>query len=1194
MIKHYLLNNIAISSLLAGLAVAAQPQRNQVAPADWKQIRAEYELHRHSATPDRGGFRARNPGQQWLTRFDGRGFTVEPNQQSWRWGLDLISAGYAGTESAISGRAEAVSDKNRVTYRWPSGIEEWYVNGTQGLEHGFTIRERPKGKGDRLRLTLSVRGGLRPAVDAAGQQAAFTGRDGSAVLTYSKLLAWDANGKHLPARMETGNGGLVLSVDTAAARFPVTIDPIAQSAYLKASNTGAGDEFGSAITVSGNTVVIGAPFEDSNGTGVNSNAQADNSAADSGAAYVFVQNSGVWTQQAYLKASNTAAGASFGRAVSLSGDTLVVGAPIESNSGAAYVFVRSGTTWSQQAFLKPAVIDPGDGFGWSAGVSGDTIVIGAPYEDSNGTGINSGAQGNNSASESGALYVYQRSGNSWPQQAYIKAANTGVSDTFGTAVAISGDTIVAGAPREDSNGRGVNTSSGADNSSADSGAAYVFVRAAGTWTQQAYLKSSNSDANDNFAVSVAIDIDTILVGAPGESSSGTGVNSSTEADNSAREAGAVYVFLRAGTTWTQQAYIKASNTSIPPQGQPGDNFGFSVAISGNNAIAGAMLEDSNGTGVNSNTQSNESAVNAGAAYLFLRSGSTWAQTAYLKASNTEAVDLFGARVAISPEVAIVGAGLEDSSSVGISGSGTDNSAINSGAAYVYQLNAWAVSGSPQSAQVNTPFTLPLQVTVVDALGNPITGATVNYTVPSTGASATLSSPTAVTNGSGVATVNATANGTAGSYAVAASVAGQTSSGVFFLTNTGNSGGAGAPNAPVLVSPAQGSTVTNTIVNFVWNAVAGATSYEFRLKEASSTQIFRVTLLAGNTNAIYTFPSGNYRWEMEACNQNGCSPTSVATFVIQGNSIPTQAPAGLGCTVVNDTGQNRLNCNWTAAPNSDFHFINVVQPNSGPGGGALTVAGGQVGGTSISILIPDGQANVIVRGCTGDGCGPFTAAFPINPAFGNPTVPILGEPFGGSAYNSGNNAPLITFSWNRVAGDNGSNFTYRLYVQDFSRNRAALDVLTTSNFYGAYVNPGTRYDALVIAIPNGGGAQRQGPPSAFLVRGAVPNAPIATEPTYGSTVTRDSLGRVHIAWTPIINADGTVSTRLYQYFYNTPSPVTGVTTAISADPVFPVGTFVGIMRACTTGTSCTANSDVGWGPWNNAPGSQGGQGLLTVQ
>ena len=273
---------------------------------------------------------------------------------------------------------------------------------------------------------------------------------------------------------------------------------------------------------------------------------------------------------------------------------------------------------------------------------------------------------------------------------------------------------------------------------------------------------------------------------------------------------------------------------------------------------------------------------------------------------------------------------------------------------------------------------------------------------------------------------------------------------------------------------------------------------------------------------------------------------------------------------------------------------MVQQGTGPGGGALTVAGGQVGGTSTSLLIPNGPASAIVRACTGDGCGPFSTAAQFTASFGNPNLPILGTPFNGESVNSGNLAPKVEFSWNRVAGDTGSNFTYRLYVQDFSRNRAALDILTTNNFYAAFFNPGTRYDALVIAIPNAGGAQRQGPPSPFLVRGKVPNSPVATEPTYGSTVDRDAQGKIHVAWTPIVNDDGTVATRNYQCFFNTPTPVTGVTTNIALDEVFPVGTFIGIIRACTTGTTCVASSETGWGPWSNGAGSEGGQASFTVR
>ncbi len=200
------------------------------------------------------------------------------------------------------------------------------------------------------------------------------------------------------------------------AATPVLARPVfaavAQQAYLKASNTGAFDLFGStSVAVSGDTVVVGALYEESNATGVNGD-QADNSASAAGAAYVFVRTGTNWTQQAYLKASNTDVLDEFGGSVAISGDTIVIGAMLESSSatgvngdqgdnnaeyaGAAYVFVRTGTNWTQQAYLKASNTGAGDFFGSSVAVSGDTLVVGAAHEGSNATGVN-GDEGDNNA-----------------------------------------------------------------------------------------------------------------------------------------------------------------------------------------------------------------------------------------------------------------------------------------------------------------------------------------------------------------------------------------------------------------------------------------------------------------------------------------------------------------------------------------------------------------------------------------------------------------------------------------------------------------------------------------------------------------------------------------------------------------------------------------------------------------------------
>jgi len=251
-----------------------------------------------------------------------------------------------------------------------------------------------------------------------------------------------------------------------------------QQAYLKASNTGAIDNFGDSVAADGETIVVGAPQEDSSATGVNGN-QSDNGATDSGAAYVFVRNGTNWIQQAYLKASNSRAGDLFGISVALSGDTIVIGAPLESSgatgvngnqndtnaphSGAAYVFVRNGSNWMQQAYLKPSNTTAYHYFGSAVAISDNTVVVGA---DANSE--ESGIQ------DSGTVYVFVRSGTNWTEQAYLKASNAGASDYFGGLLGLSGGTLVVGAPGEDSNATGVNGHQN-DTSSPDSGAAYVFT-----------------------------------------------------------------------------------------------------------------------------------------------------------------------------------------------------------------------------------------------------------------------------------------------------------------------------------------------------------------------------------------------------------------------------------------------------------------------------------------------------------------------------------------------------------------------------------------------------------------------------------------------------------------------------------------------------------------------------------------------
>jgi tartrate dehydratase beta subunit/fumarate hydratase class I family protein len=497
------------------------------------------------------------------------------------------------------------------------------------------------------------------------------------------------------------------AIDTAAAGEAVTrraapLGQLAQRAYLKASNTGLGDIFGFSIALSadGSTLAVGAPSEDSAATGVGGS-QDNDSGGDSGAVYVFRRRGKTWVQQAYLKASNTGEGDSFGFSVALSADgsTLAVGAPWEASAatgidgnqdndymldaGAVYVFSRRGMKWSQEAYVKASNTGWVDLFGFSVALSADgsTLAVSARDEDGAATGIG-GNQADDSAADAGAVYVLTRSGSTWSQEAYVKASNTDGYDYFGSSIALSADgsTLAVGATGEASAATGVNGSQ-TDDSADDAGAVYVFTRSGTTWSQAAYVKASNTDAYDHFGSGIALAADgaTLAVGAGLEDSAATGINGS-QTDNSADHAGAVYVFTRSGTAWSQAAYVKASNTDAF------DAFGHSVALSADGSIlaVGAAGEASATTGMDGD-QADNSALAAGAVYVLARSGSTWSQAAYVKASNTDAGDIFGNSIALSADGATlaVNAPGEASAAAGIGSNQADDSAPAAGAVYVF-------------------------------------------------------------------------------------------------------------------------------------------------------------------------------------------------------------------------------------------------------------------------------------------------------------------------------------------------------------------------------------------------------------------------------------------------------------------------------------------------------------------------------
>lgn len=506
----------------------------------------------------------------------------------------------------------------------------------------------------------SVLGMLRQTayIKASNPHAGDHFGNGGTLLGDSVALSGDGNTMAVGAPNESGgakgiNGNQAdTSVYSAGAVYVYSrrdaTSPWTQQAYVKASNPGVGDEFGHVVTLSadGNTMAVSAYFESSGAKGINGD-QADDSIPQAGAVYVFTRRGTTWSQQAYIKASNTG---------------------------------EAGTDGN---------FGDGDQFGFALSLSddGNTIAVGANTEDSNAMGIN-GNQADNSMQSAGAVYVFTRTGATWAQQAYVKPANTFGNIQFGYSVALSadGNTLAASAFDEGGASRVINGPY--ERGRNGSGAVYVFTRSAATWTQQGYLKASNAEANDSLGVIVSISDDgnTVASASLDEDCPATGVNPTQPCDNEMKtdtSTGAAYVFVRSGTNWTQQAFIKASNT-----GQD-DWFGSRLQLSGdgNTLAASAQLEDSAAQGINGK-QDDDSAQEAGAVYLFSRTGATWAQKAYIKGSNNEAFDEFGSSAALSRDgrTLAVGARGEDSGARGINGNQADNSVKEAGAVYVFTFS----------------------------------------------------------------------------------------------------------------------------------------------------------------------------------------------------------------------------------------------------------------------------------------------------------------------------------------------------------------------------------------------------------------------------------------------------------------------------------------------------------------------------
>ena len=591
------------------------------------------------------------------------------------WGVALHGYGY-GDDLRAAQQTTPRPIANRVEYR-REGMTEWYVNGPFGLEQGFTL-PRPPGvrTGDPLTLAFTLSGNLTARADKGGRDVTLTRPDGTRALKYRGLTAHDATGRQLPAWLEVEGQRLSLRVDDMDAHYPVMVDPFIEQAHLTAPDGQAGDQFGF-VAIDGDTIVVGAPFDD---IGPN---------IDQGSAYVFVKPASGWNgapgEPARLIASDGAGGDAFGLQLAISGDTIVVGArwdDIEGRiyQGSAYVFVKPDGGWSgtlnQTAKLTASAGAANDIFGDRVAIDGDTIVVGARADDID------------TLSDRGSAYVFVKPAGGWIdnlENATLNPSDSSIAAQFGSSVAIHGDTVVVGA---------LGTSAGR-------GAAYVFVKPPAGWPgsldPNATLTAADAAVGDLLGVSVAVAGDTVAVGASGDDT-GTTLNH-----------GSAYVFVMPPGGWSGTPPANAKLTASDAAAGAGAEFGNPVAISGPTIVVGAAHHN-----VGANNQQ-------GSAYVFLRPVGGWngdlEENDKLYASDGAALDQFGTSVAVSDNVIVVGANMDDITFP------------NQGSAYVFLRDDPAtLTLSP--SELSGPIDMPHTVTaaVVSASGQPLRDVIVRFSV----------------------------------------------------------------------------------------------------------------------------------------------------------------------------------------------------------------------------------------------------------------------------------------------------------------------------------------------------------------------------------------------------------------------------------------------------------------------------------
>lgn len=571
----------AVFSVLMLLTGVAAPQvgfagsgESSLMPADLGAAVSEVQ---HGIQSEEGHFTAVNQRNQLVLAFDGQGVEVAPSaaEPGWRWGLRLEGYGSPRRIEPVE-KAEVAANGRRLEYR-RGPVTEWYENRDVGVEQGFTLARPPRSGGSAIELRLGTHGGLDVVLGKDGKSAEFRDASGRRVLDYRDLSVVDARGKALPSRLKQDGGQLTIAVDTRGAAWPVVVDPliVRQEATLTAPDYERYMQFGQSVAVSGDTAVVGAPFDTILGK------------KQAGSAYVFIRKGAVWSLQGKLTSGDDTEMA-FGWSAAIDGDTLVVGAPGDFQGirpdnppfGAAYVFKRIGTRWLQKGKLTAANKVRNSRFGRSVSISGDTVAA-----------VASGNGGN-------TTYVFvKHDGEEWTDQ--TETAKFG----GGSVAALSGETLAVGVP--------------------DEGVVRVYVKPEGGWTdavRPVVLRASDLDGIfEYFGADIGISGNTIVSGA---------VFAGNEHE------GAVYVFERPVGGWvdaTQTAKLTASDTNW-------GELGTAVAISGDTIVA-------------TSPRTNSGAL--GAAFFYTKPSGGWVNgTETVKELNTENC-FFGLKAALAGNSAVV-------------------------------------------------------------------------------------------------------------------------------------------------------------------------------------------------------------------------------------------------------------------------------------------------------------------------------------------------------------------------------------------------------------------------------------------------------------------------------------------------------------------------------------------------------------